>query len=712
MQSFHKSLVVALLFIAYSGCSGPRQSFPETERKPVADHYFGTLVVDDYRWLDNVSNPAVRKWIDAQNAISRAYLDTTPWLSLIRERLQQLNAGQSPEFSSLALSKKLFALKSQPPKNHRYIVVFDSPADSASERVVVDPEALDSTGTTAIDWYVPSRDGRLVAVSLSRNGSEDGSVHVFDVATQKEMYEVVPRVQYPTAGGTLEWDKDGKGFYYTRYPQGNERPPEDMAFFQQVYYHKLGTPSSEDSYVIGKDFPRIAEIKLSSSDNGKYLLVRVANGDGGDFMHWLRKPDGSWIQLTQFSDRISSVVFGEKGVLYLLSRKDAPHGKILSVPLAKLSLADAKTVVAETEASIADFIPATKHIYVFDMGGGPSQVRVLDLGNGTIKTLSIPPMSSVDEPVLLDHDELLFHQQTYFDPPAWWRYNPSDNSLKKTSFSTSSSVSFDDAEVVREFAPSKDGTKIPLNIMRLKGTVLNGKNPTILYGYGGYGLSEVPEFRVIRRLWLDQGGIYAIANLRGGGEFGEEWHEQGKLTKKQNVFDDFEACAEHLINTKYTDASELAIEGASNGGLLMGAALTQRPELFRAVVSRVGIYDMLRVELFPNGAFNVTEYGSVKDSTQFTALYAYSPYHHVIDGKAYPAVLFMTGDHDGRVDPANSRKMVARLQAATRSNLPVLLRTDAHAGHGFGTSLSGRTAQDADMYAFLLDQLGVTFKRK
>jgi prolyl oligopeptidase len=279
-----------------------------------------------------------------------------------------------------------------------------------------------------------------------------------------------------------------------------------------------------------------------------------------------------------------------------------------------------------------------------------------------------------------------------------------------TALSTPPTAAFSDAEVVRESVPSKDGTKIPMDIIRRKGTELNGKNPTILYGYGGYAINLAPDFRISRWLWLEQGGVYVVAHLRGGAEFGEEWHSQGNLTRKQNVFDDFAACAEYLVGTHYTDPSRLAIEGQSNGGLLMGAELTQHPELFRAVVSRVGIYDMLRSELFPNGAFNTTEFGTVKDPEQFKALFAYSPYHHVVDGNAYPAILFMTGDTDGRVDPANSRKMIARLQAASSSYHPLLLRTNPHAGHGFGTALSGRIAQEADMFAFLFDQLGLEYK--
>ncbi len=701
--------IVILSIIFLSGCSRPKLVYPVTERKPVTDDYYGTKVIDDYRWLDNLSDPAVRKWNDEQNAFSRKHFDNIPALPLIRERLRQLYNIQSMDYYSLVMCKKLFAMKSQPSKDQPFIVVFDSPENLQSEKVVVDPNEINPKGTTAIDWYVPSRDGRLVAVSLSENGSENGSVHVFDVATGKETAEIIPRVQYATAGGSLAWSKDGTGFFYTRYPHGNERPAEDINFYQQVYYHKLGTPASKDTYVIGKEFPRIAEVALLSSKDGKYILAQVANGDGGEFAYFLMVPGGTWVQITQFSDKVTSCVFG-KEMLYLLSHQNAPKGKILALSLVNPRFQEAKVIVPESEVSISAVAAGEKNIYVVDMNGGPSQIRVVNLADKTIKGVPIQSISSVNEVVLLDHDELLFLLETYLSPPLWYRYSPVSQVVAKVSLNPALPDAFGNIEVVREFAISKDGTKIPVNILRKKGIELNSKNPTILYGYGGYGVSETPNFRIRRLVWLEQGGVYVISNLRGGGEYGEEWHNQGKLTKKQNVFDDFIACAEFLIHEKYTSPSNLAIEGGSNGGLLMGAVLTQRPELFRAVVSSVGIYDMLRVELFPNGAFNVTEYGTVKDLEQFKALYAYSPYHHVVDGMLYPAVLFMTGDNDGRVDPANSRKMIARLQAASSSQYPLLLRTDSNAGHGIGTGLSTRVVQNADMYAFLFEQLGVTYR--
>ena len=348
------------------------------------------------------------------------------------------------------------------------------------------------------------------------------------------------------------------------------------------------------------------------------------------------------------------------------------------------------------------------------MVGGPSRLRVFDLNGTMLQVVPSPEIASIDGLAGVDGhaDDLLFRLVSFVEPSTWYRFDPvlpENERLTATRLRAISPVSFADIEVVREFATSKDGARIPLNILKRKDTPLDGKNPTILSGYGGYGINMMPNFVFNRHLWLSSGGIYVIANLRGGGEFGEEWHLSGNLTRKQNVFDDFIASARHLIDRGYTSPAKLAIEGGSNGGLLMGAALTQAPELFRAVVAHVGIFDMLRVELDANGSFNITEFGTVKDPAQFQALAAYSPYHRVKDGVKYPAVFLLTGENDGRVNPANSRKMAARLQAATASDRPVLLRVSSSSGHGIGTALNERIAQQADIYAFLFDELGMTF---
>ena len=367
----------------------------------------------------------------------------------------------------------------------------------------------------------------------------------------------------------------------------------------------------------------------------------------------------------------------------------------------------AKLVVPQGEDVIRSIAPTATRLYVVYLVGGPSEIRMLELATGATRRLPAAPVSSNAIGERLGGDAILVSSTSYVSELAWYRYSPAADRLERTALAAPSKVSFADAQVVREMALSKDGTRVPVNIVMKKGTKLDASNPLLLTGYGGYGISLEPRFRESSRVWLDAGGVFAVANLRGGGEFGEAWHFAGNLTKKQNVFDDMIAVAEHLVRRGYTRPERLAAIGGSNGGLLMGALITQRPDLFRAIVSHVGVYDMLREELTPNGAFNVTEFGTVKDRAQFEALYAYSPYHHVKDGTKYPAVLLTTGEHDGRVAPYNSLKMAARLQAATASGEPVLLRVSTDTGHGIGTGLEKRIEQSADAYAFLMSELGM-----
>jgi prolyl oligopeptidase len=336
-------------------------------------------------------------------------------------------------------------------------------------------------------------------------------------------------------------------------------------------------------------------------------------------------------------------------------------------------------------------------------------MRAFPLQGGTSTLVQTPDVSAIEEVDRLKGGDLAMSVGTYLEPPAFYRLDATSGAVTKTKLAITSIANYADCEVIRDFAVSKDGTQIPVNIIRKKGLKLNGKNPTLLYGYGGYGVNEQPAFSASRRIWLDAGGVYVDVNLRGGGEYGEAWHKAGNLTRKQNVFDDFFAAAQYLVANHYTDKRHLAIMGGSNGGLLMGAELTQHPEAFQAVVSAVGIYDMLRVESSPNGAFNVTEFGTVKDPDQFKALYAYSPYHHVKKGQAYPAILFLTGANDPRVEPWHSRKMVARLQAANPAGRPILLRTSSSSGHGIGSSLDEVIAERSDIYAFLIAELGAHY---
>ena len=683
-----------------------------TPRQPVINEYHGVKVTDAYQWLEQPKDAAVVAWTAKQNARTRAYLDKLPVRPRLAEELEDLYEEASANYSGLTHRTGIvFALRFKPPQQQPVLISLTNLTRPQTPKTILDLNAYDTNGTTAIDWYVPSPDGNLVAVCLSKNGSEDGVLHFFETETGKELPDRVPRVQYPTGGGGVAWTADGQGVFYTRYPHQGERPAADANFFQQVYFHKLGTPATEDRYEVGKEFPRIAEIDFQSSEDNKLVLAVVANGDGGDFYHWLRGADGVWRQLTKFEDGVKAAVFGQDNALYLLSRQGAPHGKILRLPLdgAEVSLAQATVFVPESDVVINAFEPSEHGMYVQDLAGGPSQIRYFDREGKFVRKVPLRGLVAVQQMFVRRGDELTFRTVGYTTPWAWNTFDPERNTnrINRTALVGTSPVEFDDVEAVREFATSKDGTKVPINIIKRKDTKLDGNNPTILYGYGGYGISLAPGFSLSRRVWLDAGGVYAIANLRGGGEFGEEWHKSGNLTKKQNVFDDFIACAEYLIKSNYTNPKKLAIEGRSNGGLLMGAALTQRPDLFRAVVAGVGIYDMLRVELEPNGAFNVTEFGTVQDKAQFDALHAYSPFHRVKDRTSYPAVLLTTGENDGRVNPYNSKKMAARLQAATRSKNPILLRTSASAGHGMGSSLRDKIEEEADVFTYLLDQLDV-----
>ena len=682
-------------------------AYPDTPRKAVTDSYHGVNVVDEYRWLEDGKDPAVRAWSEAQLKVMQAAIGGSPRPEL-QARFKDLMGTAPFRYYGFEDSRGgLFALKSQPPKNQPSLVVMKSPADVKSERVLLDLNALDSKGTTAIDFFAPSLDGRHVAVVLSEKGSEDGSAHVIDVQSGKRLPDVVPRVQYPTGGGSIAWDAKGTGFFYTRYPQGSERPKEDANFYQQVWFHKLGTPASADTYVIGKEFPRIAETQLETSRDGEYVLARVANGDGGEYAYYLRNAKGDWTKVADFADKIRNMELGRDGRLYGLSLMDAPRGKIIALSMAKPDLKSATLVVPQAEDTIESFHPSRDRLYVDYMAGGPSEIRIFDLAGKSLGKIPTEPISSVSISGVLENGDVLVGIQSFVTPPSTYLYAPGTGNLQKTALAGEWKVKFDDAEVVREWAVSKDGTRVPVNILMKKGTRRDGSNPVLLTGYGGYGLSMRPYFSVSNRVWLDHGGVFVLANLRGGGEFGEAWHLAGNLTKKQNVFDDMIGAAQHLIERGYTRPEKLAAIGGSNGGLLMGAILTQRPDLFRAVVSYVGVYDMLRVELTPNGAYNVTEYGTVKDPQQFKALMDYSPYHHVKDAAAYPAVLMVTGENDGRVDPYMSRKMTARLQAANGSKNPMLLRVNFVTGHGQGSSLAERIDQNADVYAFLMQQLGM-----
>jgi prolyl oligopeptidase len=684
--------------------------------RPVEETYHGVRVVDPYRWLEDAGDAEVRAWTAAQNARTRAHLDTWPGRGELRARLTQLMTAGSPVYVGLReAGGTVFAVKRQPPLEQPFLVALASADDLASERVVFDPNALDPSGGASIDWFEPSFDGRHVAVSLSRSGTESGDVHVIDSATGRDLGGVVRRVNGGTAGGSLAWDADGSGFYYTRYPRPGERPDAELDFWVQVHRHRLGTSDTTDVYEIGREFPRIAEIQLETTPGSPVVLASVQKGDGGEFTHWLRDGTGSWHALTRYEDRCVAARLGERGDVWFVSLDGAPRGRVLRLALeeAPHGIAAAREVIPETTDAIqASFARGSglwigrDQVYVLYQKGGPNVAARFRPDGTPDGHLDAPPMSSVDDVVPLDEGGALYLAQSATVAPAWWRAPKTAGPASRTALVEVSPADFSACEVVRDEAVSRDGTPVPITILRPRGLKLDGTHPAILYGYGGYGICQTPVFRARLAAWTERGGIFAVAHVRGGGEFGDAWHRAGALDRKQNVFDDFAACAKRLVESGTTSHERLALLGGSNGGLLMGAMIVQHPGLARAVVSLVGLYDMLRVEKTPNGAFNVPEFGSVDDPAMFAALHAYSPYHRVEDGRPYPAVLLATGENDPRVEPWQSRKMAARLQAASTSGRPVLLRTSAAAGHGMSNTLSHQVDEFTDILTFLFQEIG------
>jgi len=707
MRQLLCSIIALFSIIAVAG------DFPETRREVVVNSYHGVAVGDPYQWLEDWSSEEVKAWSATQNEAARAYLDALPNRDAIARQVEEVMGGNTTSYySAQRIGERAWFMKYAPPKQQPFLVQTSANGDPGSERVAFDPEKWDESGSTSVEWYKVSPDGKLIAIALTVAGAEIADLHIFDSRTGKQVDTVVPRVNGPTAGGDLSWDADSGGFYYTRYPRDGEKSAEDQNFYQQLWHRKLGTALDADQYEIGELFDRIAEIRvIQHSPSGK-VLVTMQYGDSGKFQLHVRDLNGTWHRVADYDDKLVQAVFIDQNTLLALSRKGSPRGKFMRMDIGGLPNTKLEDFVAPGDVAFASdfygdptFVVHKEKIYAKTLAGGPEELKVYDLEGGALPSPDLG-VSGVGQIVPWD-DGVLVRQYSYLAPTNWLLFD--GRTSTRHPLSSTSPVSFEGAVVERKHARSKDGTAVPVNIIMAKGTKLDGSNPLLLTGYGGYGVSLSPGFNPIRKLWLEQGGIIAVANLRGGGEFGEEWHQQGMLTRKQNVFDDFHAVMTYLIEAGYTSRNKLAIEGGSNGGLLMGAMITQHPGDFGAVISHVGIYDSLRVELSPNGAFNIPEFGTVKDPDQFKALRAYSPYHKV-DKADYPPILFMTGENDGRVDPMHSRKMTAMLQANTTSGSPVLLRTSGNTGHGSGTPYTEVISQQVDRLVFLFDSLEMEYR--
>jgi prolyl oligopeptidase len=677
----------------------------QAARIPVTDTYHGVDVTEDYRWLEVASSEETIAWTKAQQQRTRAYFDAIPWRNALRARVDQILKADRTTYRRLRSGgRTIFALKTQTPRQQPFLVALTDLDDPAAECVVVDPDAIDPSGATSIDFFVPSPDGKRVAVSLSEGGTEDGSLYVYDAESGKVVDEPIPHVNL--MGGSVAWRHDGSGFWYTRCA-------DPAGFRQQVWFRELGQAPDRVDLAGGFADERIAENKLSASPDGRWLMDRVQKGDGGEWQIFLRSQgdDGSWWQVADIPDKCVQAVLGADA-LYLLSRRDAPHGKVLRLPVTGgATVVGAREIVPASDVVIEDLAVTRDTVWVADIDGGPQQVRAFDTSGRTLPPVEIPPMSSVSSHAarlsILGPDQIAWSRESYTEPATWWAAADGE-APRPTALAATTPVDLSGYEVRREFATSKDGTRVPISVITAPGTPRDGTAPALLTAYGGYGISWVPWFDPELLLWLEQGGVYVVANIRGGGEFGEQWHHAGRLATKQNCFDDFIACADHLQSSGITSRERLAIMGGSNGGLLMGAVLTQRPDIARAVVAAVPVMDSLRVETTTNGRFNTPEFGTVEDPELFAALLAYSPYHNVVDGTAYPAVLLTAGENDTRVDAWHAKKMTARLQEATSSHRPVLLRLES-TGHLAG-SLDQSVDEATDRHAFLFNELGLGYR--
>jgi len=720
----------ALLALLGALAQGPSTAPPPVAAKdPVTDEYHGIKVADDYRWLEDGKSAETKQWLAAQNAYSLAYFKHAPaWNSILQDLKNPRDKRGATQHSLDFRNGLFFYLQLDRTRQQQAVLMTSTSlgtADTppANARVLLDPAALDPSGHTSIDWYKPSLDGSLIAIGLAVGGSEREALTVFQTSTGKQVGEAFVHMGFSGGDRSVAWLPGNKGFLYAGYDRAVAAAAQSTVLEnEKVFEHLLDTPEAEDRGVLDKGLTRLAQIALDSDPTGKWIVASAEDGDGGKYANFVRKPDGSWQQISTYSDEIVAVTPGmpEEDALYLTSLKDAPRGNILKVSAKSPLLSNAKVIIPEGSASIEHDDPGSDshrvvvtgtRLYVTTIDGGPNRLQAYDHSGRFIEDVPLPSLSGVSAVVPLGAQSLAIRVSGFLTPTAYRTYQAGPHAqLQVTALSQPASRILAGYVAEQAFVASKDGTKIPMNIIHRRGSAMDGTVPTLVYGYGGYGVSLSPNFldNIYWSPWLQQGYTLVVTNLRGGGEYGESWHLGGNLTRKQNVFDDFSACAQYVVAHHWSSPPHMAALGGSNGGLLMGVEITQHPEQFRAVVSLVGIYDMLRVELDPNGQFNTTEFGSVKDAAQFQALYAYSPYHHVVDGEKYPAVLMETGDNDPRVNPAHSRKFTARLQAANGSPYPILLKTFADAGHGASSSSDTRQ-ETADTFAFLFEELGVTY---
>ncbi|MDI3341232.1 MAG: prolyl oligopeptidase family serine peptidase [Sphaerobacter sp.] len=672
---------------------------PATRIVPVIEVLHGHTIVDLYRWLEDDHSPETRAWVAAQNAYTRHVLDT-PAARPIRARLEALLAIDDVA-APVPRGGRVFYLRRAGRANQPRLYL----REAGTERVLLDPNRESAAGTTALDWWYPSPDGRLVAFGYSQDGDEESVLQILDVARGTLLPERIARTRFCS----LAWLPDASGFYYTRHPQPGEVPAGEERYHRKVFLHRLGDNPAHDPLVFGDGLPAEAMPSVWLAPDGRWLLVTVRHGwSRADlYLQDRTRPEAGFTPVMEGED---ALVEGwiHRGRLYLLTNLGAPRYRVLAVAPERPARAAWQEVIPEpAEARIEQVLPVGDRLVVQALERATARLTLHDLEGRLLRTVDLPGLGTVSglsgEP---EGDRAFFRFESFTVPPTLYRCAVDDGTLAAWA---TVAAPLDPAAYTTEqvWYRSADGTRVSMFIVAPRGTPRDGSAPALLTGYGGFDISRTPTFDRRLLFWLERGGVYALPNLRGGGEYGEAWHRAGMLERKQNVFDDFIAAADYLVAEGYTRPERLAILGGSNGGLLVGAALTQRPDLFRAVVCQVPLLDMLRYHHFLIARLWIPEYGSADDPEQFPALAAYSPYHRVVDGTAYPAVLLTTAESDTRVAPLHARKMAARLQAATSSGRPVLLRVETAAGHGAGKPLGKQIDEQTDIWTFVCEQLRV-----
>jgi prolyl oligopeptidase len=693
-----------------SGAAGPtgHLQYPSAPPGEVVELYHGTAVPDPYRWLEDPDTPASRRWIEDENRLTEAYLAAIPEREPIRERLTRL--WNYPKYGTpFRKGGRYFYLKNDGLQNHAVLYTQATLTDPPT--VLLDPNVLATDGTVALSTLAVSDDGRFLVYGTTRSGSDWEEFHVREVATARDRPDHLRWIKFSGAS----WTKDGAGFFYSRYPTPSDHALTDVNRFQRVYYHRLGSDQAADVLVYERPDQPEWGMQAQVTDDGRYAVLHVWLGtDRRNRIYYVDLGDpsaprvqGDVVPLLDDFDAAYRLVGNDGSVCYFLTDLDAPRKRVIAIDTAQPDRAHWRELLAQS-ADVLESVELVHDTFVAHvMRDAASRLRLYAPDGTLLQELELPALGTVSAISGERHDDELFYAFTSFlYPSTIFRY---DFATARTSVFQAPAIAFDPSpyETTQVFYTSRDGTRVPMFLTQRRGLGRDGSTPTLLYGYGGFNVSLTPSFSIAMIVWLERGGAYAVPNLRGGGEYGEEWHQAGMYEKKQNVFDDFIAAAEHLVAQGYTTPAKLAIAGGSNGGLLVGAAMTQRPELFGAALPAVGVLDMLRFHRFTIGWAWVTEYGSADDAAQFPYLYAYSPLHHLRSGTAYPATFITTADHDDRVVPAHSFKFAAALQAAQAGPEPVLIQIETKAGHGAGKPTTKLIDEQVDRLAFLVRTLGI-----